>query len=75
MTPAQVILPYNKKTISVNDILLKRGDEINARTITNSKVYLISRGCVYEHLKQDFKPEGLDRQFSKRNQAIAKHLN
>ena len=52
VTPAQVILPsHSKKTVSVIDTLLKKDDAGGARTITNNRVYLISRGCVYEHLK------------------------
>ena len=42
--------------------------------MTNSCVYLISRGCVYEHLKSDFSADTIDRQFSLRNKKISKHL-
>ena len=72
--PAQVITLDHKKSLSVIDTLLKPNENSPSQSITNSKVYLISRGCVYEHLKQDFRPETLDRQFSKRNRAISMHL-
>ena len=55
--------------------LFADNDDHNAATdITNKGVYLISRGCVFEHLKSEFKPLTLDRQFSIRNKAIKRHL-
>ena len=41
-------------------------------SITNKKVYLISRGCVYEHLLKNFKPNSLDRAFSLKNKHVKK---
>ena len=55
--------------------LFADNDDHNAAAdITNKGVYLISRGCVFEHLKSEFKPSTLDRQFSIRNKAIKRRL-
>ena len=55
--------------------LFANDDEHSSATdITNKGVYLVSRGCVFEHLKSEFKPLTLDRQFSINNKTIKKQL-
>lgn len=49
-------------------------DHSSTIDITNKGVYLISRGCVFEHLKSEFKPHTLDRQFSLNNKKIKRQL-
>ena len=61
--------------MSVAQGLFANGDEHSLKTdITNKGVYLISRGCVFEHLKSEFKPQTLDRQFSINNKTIKRQL-
>ncbi len=66
--PAHMIMP-NNAMVNVASVLNKV--ELTM-SITNKKVYLISRGCVYEHLLKNFKPNSLDRAFSLKNKAVKK---
>ena len=43
----------NSNQLSVADCLLNK-ESIKNQKITNNRVYLISRGCVYEHNKSCF---------------------
>ena len=77
--PAQIILSdknHHIKQLSVAQGLFANDDNKNnsATDITNKGVYLVSRGCVFEHLKSEFKPLTLDQQFSFRNKTIKRHL-
>ena len=76
--PAQIILEDNQhkiKQLSVAKVLTDDKKQLHPLPkITNSGVYLISRGCVFEHLKSEFKPHKLDKQFTARNKKITRHL-
>ena len=76
--PAQIILEDSEqdiKQISVAKVLIDGKDSKQPMPkITNSGVYLISRGCIFEHLKSQFKPHKLDRQFTGSNKKIRSHL-
>ena len=61
----------NQKSMSVKQAL---DAQMAQRELTNSKVYLVSRGCVYEHHVSDFRYETLSRDFTRRNEEIARHL-
>ena len=67
-----MILTNKSEHISVADILLKRK---RCEKISNNKVYLISRGCVYEHLQADFNFDTIDKEFIKRNKDLKAHLH
>ena len=69
--PAHMIIP-NHFSISVAQVLLRGQPRMQ---LTNNKMYLISRGCVYEHLLKDFKPNELDRAFTKRNKDLSKAIS
>ena len=70
--PAQILLPDPDDNISVANVLLKstKSKAEIAETIVNSKVYLLARGSVYEHLKSEFAPQDLCRTFTTRNKDL-----
>jgi len=49
---------------------LLKPEEFKQTDISNKKVYLISRGCVYEQNKSCFKIEGLSRTFTAKNKML-----
>ena len=42
--------------------------------ITNKGVYLVAKGCVFEYLKSEFKPQTLDKHFTDNNKKLKKQL-
>jgi hypothetical protein len=48
-------------------------DKYASKKVVNNKVYLISRGCFYEHLKSHFGLDTLERTFSMNNKLIVDH--
>ena len=73
--PAQILQSSISNNISVSDLLLKKSQEkATQMNIVNNNVYLISRGCLYEHLLSDFSPKHLDNQFTKNNKALNNYM-
>ena len=70
--PAHIILSDKKsnniKQLSVSKGVFTNDDEhSSAIDITNKGVYLVARGCVFEQLKSEFKPQTLDKNFTHNN--------
>lgn len=76
--PAQIILADKKnniKQLSVAQGIFANDDEhSSAMDITNKGVYLVAKGCVFEYLKSEFKPQTLDKHFTDNNKKLKKQL-
>lgn len=64
--PAHVIDKENN-SLSVTSALMKKE---SAKVATNNKIYLITKGAVYEHLVKDFDLDNIDQNFKKNNTMI-----
>ena len=73
--PAHLITNDGKSYCVIDNLQSDKKDQsLTKLPITNNKVYLITRGAVYEHLSKDFNVENIDPRFKVMNKSMQKNM-